>query len=178
MFVLEQNQRQHFLECWCTLTCIVSSARSYFSHGAPLQSCRLLQMQQCNPLRCSFIPSNKLNATQSNSRIKQTNATIKEHMQSKSHCTDATGIQQSRTEQNTCGTQTPESAIFTMQIDKIIRDGHANAGNANIHPFIRIYCQQYAPICAMRDWKILAEDHPQKECHVITYILSQLFDYQ
>ena len=41
------------------------------------------------------------------------------------------------------------------RLPKRIRDGHANAGNANIRPFIRIYCQQYAPICAnMRDARL------------------------
>ena len=149
------------MECWCTLTCIVSSARSYFSHGAPLQSCRLLQMQQCNPLRCSFIPSNKLNATQSNSRIKQTNATIKEHICSQSRIALMLRAY-NKAEQNKTLAERKRLKVqyLPCRLPKRIRDGHANAGNANIRPFIRIYCQQYAPICAMRDWKILAEDHP------------------
>ena len=80
-------------------------------------------------------------------------------MQSKSHCTDATGIQQSRTEQNTCGTQTPESAIFTKELGMAMRMREMQIF-AHLFAYIVNNMRQYAPICAMRDWKILAEDHP------------------
>ena len=33
-----------------------------------------------------------------------------------------------------------------------IRDGHADAGNANIRAYIREYCQ-YAPMCVGKYWR-------------------------